>query len=415
MSSLFGQVWFWSLLAFLIGAVLTWALLVRPAQQRVQQLERHPADDPRARAPRVDEEPESVYPPRTRPDWPDETRQVPPADVEQHSPTTWLEKDSLPGGAWQGEQQSQEQVDAPSGYARPDAYQQPGGRPGGEEYAGGEDQAGAGHDAYQESSLDALLNPDSSDVDGRLAGFGDEARLEQFDDFTTTIEAVDGYEDLGGAAQPMERGLFEPIAPSEPEPSSFDESERDTERTEWAHQNSFTAQLPAVSAEDEAPPAEEAAAEAEDEPRGDSDIDPITGLPKRRRGASNRIRGGFSPPRPIQPSIRSVTRRTPQQSDVSSGSLFEPVQGEAAHGSDDYAGPPPARNATGPVHPGPFGPGSAMPLPGGDRPDPAYNVKASVTALRYCTEDSPQFPRMIAEVWFASVGDAERVGFRPLS
>jgi len=41
-------------------------------------------------------------------------------------------------------------------------------------------------------------------------------------------------------------------------------------------------------------------------------------------------------------------------------------------------------------------------------------VKGSVTALRYCSEESPRFNEMTAEVWFTSVADAERVGFRPL-
>jgi hypothetical protein len=65
--------------------------------------------------------------------------------------------------------------------------------------------------------------------------------------------------------------------------------------------------------------------------------------------------------------------------------------------------------------PGPFGPGSAMPNPGGGSPSPEFTVKASVTALRYCTEDNPEFNRIVAEVWFKSTADAERVGFRPLT
>ncbi|MCE7005654.1 hypothetical protein LWC34_22900 [Kibdelosporangium philippinense] len=91
----------------------------------------------------------------------------------------------------------------------------------------------------------------------------------------------------------------------------------------------------------------------------------------------------------------------------SSRSLFEPVlpvpgeQGEEA--GDEF------------VPPGPFGPGSAMPLPGGGAPAPEFSVKASVTALRYCTQDNPQFDRIVAEVWFRSPSDAERVGFRVLS
>ncbi|GAA4299080.1 hypothetical protein GCM10023148_57660 [Actinokineospora soli] len=66
------------------------------------------------------------------------------------------------------------------------------------------------------------------------------------------------------------------------------------------------------------------------------------------------------------------------------------------------------------VPPGPFGPGSAMPLPGGNSPSSEYRVKASVTALRYCSPESPKFDRTVAEVWFRTVADAERVGFRPL-
>jgi hypothetical protein len=56
-----------------------------------------------------------------------------------------------------------------------------------------------------------------------------------------------------------------------------------------------------------------------------------------------------------------------------------------------------------------------MPRPGGGRPGDGFEVKASVTALRYCTEESAQFPKMVAEVWFRTAEDAERVGFRPLS
>jgi hypothetical protein len=88
-------------------------------------------------------------------------------------------------------------------------------------------------------------------------------------------------------------------------------------------------------------------------------------------------------------------------------SLFEPVVPVPAHEESD--------EDDGVVAPGPFGPGSAMPLPGGGSPAPEFNVKASVTALRYCTQDNPQFDRIVAEVWFRSPSDAERVGFRVLS
>ncbi|WP_007026094.1 sunset domain-containing protein, partial [Saccharomonospora iraqiensis] len=91
------------------------------------------------------------------------------------------------------------------------------------------------------------------------------------------------------------------------------------------------------------------------------------------------------------------------------GSLFDPTP--AGGGNPPARGNPGSSERT----PGPFGPGSAMPLPGGERPSPDYTVKASVTALRYCDERSPDFPKMVAEVWFRTPEDAERVGFRPLN
>ncbi|RLK60713.1 hypothetical protein [Actinokineospora cianjurensis] len=107
-------------------------------------------------------------------------------------------------------------------------------------------------------------------------------------------------------------------------------------------------------------------------------------------------------------------------------SLFEPVLPAGDAEAAKPAPPPPNRlrgartlqqtpSGVDPfVPPGPFGPGSAMPLPGGRSPSSEYTIKASVTALRYCAPDSAKFDRTVAEVWFRSVADAERVGFRPL-
>lgn len=95
-----------------------------------------------------------------------------------------------------------------------------------------------------------------------------------------------------------------------------------------------------------------------------------------------------------------------------SRSLFEPI----VPASDGAPAPPPPnklRDGNGGGR-GPFGPGSAMPLPGGASPSPEFTIKASVAALRYCTPESPQFGRTVAEVWFRTAADAERVGFRPV-
>ncbi|GLZ40033.1 hypothetical protein [Actinokineospora sp. NBRC 105648] len=122
--------------------------------------------------------------------------------------------------------------------------------------------------------------------------------------------------------------------------------------------------------------------------------------------------------------VTSSAPRTPDRE----RSLFEPILPADEAAAEAKAVPPPPHRLRGArtfqqsssgvdpfVPPGPFGPGSAMPLPGGRSPSSEYTIKASVTALRYCSPDSPKFDRTVAEVWFRSVADAERVGFRPLA
>lgn len=92
-------------------------------------------------------------------------------------------------------------------------------------------------------------------------------------------------------------------------------------------------------------------------------------------------------------------------------SLFEPI---IPAGAGPTVPPPPHRLRGEGNGKGPFGPGSAMPLAGGASPGPEFTIKASVSALRYCTPDSEKFDRTVAEVWFRSAADAERVGFRPV-
>jgi hypothetical protein len=94
-------------------------------------------------------------------------------------------------------------------------------------------------------------------------------------------------------------------------------------------------------------------------------------------------------------------------------SLFEPIIPATDEGMSTPPPPHRLRQGSGGGR-GPFGPGSAMPLPGGASPSPEFTIKASVAALRYCTPESPQFGRTVAEVWFRTAADAERVGFRPV-
>ena len=141
-------------------------------------------------------------------------------------------------------------------------------------------------------------------------------------------------------------------------------------------------------------------------------------LPVRRPGASRlaqRVRSSDTPffgEQPAAAKAEPQQQQQPQQQAQPEGgrSLFE------AYIPPEEAPPqPPGQTAAGSfVPPGPFGPGSAMPLPGGGAPSPEFQIKASVTAQRYCTPESPQFGRTVAEVWFRTAADAERVGFRPV-
>ncbi|MEU6641097.1 hypothetical protein ABZ863_00945 [Saccharomonospora sp. NPDC046836] len=363
--SIFGQVWVFSAIAFVLGAFLAWLFLVRPAQRRIRELERRlAAREATPMATRVAAPVPRVAAAPTEPDEPvapmPSTRQFQAAEPEpaeltrQLSPVTdWPERDSLQG--------------TPSRHAEPDAAEEE-------------------KDDFHLADQPWDLEPERQDVTSVLDP-DDSMRSEPYGEATQHIEAQpepapERPETLRGPS------LFEPVpydADEEPDPEPRD------------------AELP-----DDTPPVY-AFSDPDAVPEPEEAIEQTQVLPKRQRRKPPL--GGFEPPRPIQPSIRPVARRDPEpEGSGLSGSLFEP--------SVAPGGAPPARELTpsdGELPAGPFGPGSAMPLPGGGRPAEEFVVKASVTALRYCTEDSSQFPRMVAEVWFRTPADAERVGFRPLS
>lgn len=188
---------------------------------------------------------------------------------------------------------------------------------------------------------------------------------------------------------------------AEPEPGSLFDPDHTPETARTQEAGSAFAPFAAS----EPPPYAFGGEEPEQPADEDAGTETTQLLPRRqpRRSAQ-----AFDPPRP---SMRTVERREPVRPEEGgrSGSLFEP--GPRAANVPTSA---PARGQSPSVPPGPFGPGSAMPRPGGGKPSEEFTVKASVTALRYCGEDSSQYARMVAEVWFRSAEDAERVGFRPL-
>jgi hypothetical protein len=137
-------------------------------------------------------------------------------------------------------------------------------------------------------------------------------------------------------------------------------------------------------------------------------------LPKRVPGKPrHQIPFGVQPSETPEPAPAAPATTVAEEVPDSPRSLFEPIVPAADEGTSTPPPPHRLRQGSGGGR-GPFGPGSAMPLPGGASPSPEFTIKASVAALRYCTPESPQFGRTVAEVWFRTAADAERVGFRPV-
>ncbi|MEV4051682.1 hypothetical protein AB0J55_10885 [Amycolatopsis sp. NPDC049688] len=393
--SIFGQVWLWSLAAFFVGAVLTWLVLVLPLRKNVRKLEsalaQAHADAARTPAnagaeafsrpePRFEPEPT-----RQETSYPGTLVAAPPIhrdDVHDDIDEDFAELDAQVPTRVPPEPEPEPQPDEDDPY-----------RTAATQFLTPVDELEQ-VDAYHAPATEYLA-PD-----------------EEPEPVSPALSRLEQPESAAGS-------LFQP--PGEETPDWFDHEPR-SERSAFEEPVERTRYLGSVGKDE---PEEEAEAPqyafGGDVADGELDVPAETPaeatqvLPKRQPREA--VRGGFDAPQPIQPSMRTVERREPDLSGAHSGSLFEPsVQPNQAAAAIAAPEPPPARQAAGDsVPPGPFGPGSAMPRPGGGAPSDSFAVKASVTALRYCTEDSTQFPKMVAEVWFRTAEDAERVGFRPLS
>jgi hypothetical protein len=418
--SIFGQVWLWSLAAFFVGAVLTWLVLVLPLRRSVRRLEsalaQAHADAARTPANAAGLVTDVFARPERRPE-PEPSRQETsyPGTLVAAAP---INRDDIHDDIDQDFAELDAQV--PS---RTPPVPEP------EPALETEDfpqvvPESADDDPYRSAAtqfLTPVVEPEPTDPYGAPATEY-LAPDEEPEPASPALSRLDP--DAGGS-------LFQsPAAETHPpdwfdhEPSSQRSAfEEPVERTRYIgeHPGSVRGDEPAEEPEPQETPQYAFGGDVAN--GGELDVPPETPaeatqvLPKRQpRGT---VRGGFEAPQPIQPSMRTVERREPDLSGGHSGSLFEPsVQPNQVAAAAVAAAPepPPARQAAGDaVPPGPFGPGSAMPRPGGGAPSDAFEVKASVTALRYCTEDSAQFPKMVAEVWFRTAEDAERVGFRPLT
>ncbi|SFW47586.1 hypothetical protein [Amycolatopsis australiensis] len=410
--SIFGQVWLWSLAAFFVGAVLTWLVLVLPLRKSVRKLEsalaqahadaaRTPANAAAAPGTEVFARPEprpEPEPTRQETSYPGTLVAAPPMrrdDVHDDIDEDFAELDSqVPPGT---------HPDPDDAFRpEPDAAFRPEPEP----------EPDAAHRATETQILTPVAEPQPEDPYRAAAS----EYLAPEEEPAPAVSRLEQKLDPEAAAG----SLFQPPAEDVPVPDWFGQ-DTPAERSPFEEPVERTRYLGSVGAEEteaKEPPqyafgGDDTTADSELGVPEETPIEATQVLPKRQPREA--LRGGFVTPQPIQPSMRTVERRETDLSGAHSGSLFEPsVQPNQAAVSAPE--PPPARQVAGDsVPPGPFGPGSAMPRPGGGAPSDGFAVKASVTALRYCTEESPQFPKMVAEVWFRTAEDAERVGFRPLS
>ena len=413
--SIFGQVWLWSLLAFFAGALGAWLVLVLPLRKTVRNLESalsqahaDAAHTPANAAALVSDPPGTpVFNPDYSPEQP--VSQLPTAPVRRTSfdeiDADFAEFDSS--------------VQASGAYHPPAVEEE-------EEYEAEYPTASEPVTAVEPTLAPELDDPYRAAATQYLTPVGTTPEAEDDDPYRTAAneflrpEEAEPLSPLESRLEPGE--LFQTPDPAHSaDPDWFEEAAPVAERSAFEEpldRTQIISDYPGKAEDEET--ATGGILEVPDEPPApevpeETPMESTQILPKRQPREAPR--GGFEAPRPIQPSMRAVERREPDLTGGHSGSLFEPsVPAGQPAASLAAPEPPPARQTTAEaVPPGPFGPGSAMPRPGGGRPGDGFAVKASVTALRYCTEESAQFPRMVAEVWFRTPEDAERVGFRPLT
>ncbi|WP_216210632.1 sunset domain-containing protein [Amycolatopsis aidingensis] len=415
--SIFGQVWLWSLAAFVLGALLTWLLLVRPAQSRIADLERRLAAAPTPERGQLHQDPEPTL-----------VQHQPAAASSGDGPG--LDPDALPGVPEPAEETAAERTRF-VGPVEPQPQPQ---------WLEQDSFAQAGRDADEPTEYRYAEEPPRyGDQDEEYGQYEPYGQYDQYLQETHPDEEAEQAWDSTQALSVLEPGQedqyeYEAARPEpepEPEPrerqpaSLFTELpayEYVDEDSDYNDYNGDAGYRDYGQHEDQ-PEQQHAEYEGEQpgEPPAETPSPPDTTQVLPKRQPREVPRGGFDQPEPIQPSMRTVSRRepAPEVEGTHSGSLFQPAVPAGPAAEQPGPVPPPARDHVpeegGALPSGPFGPGSAMPLPGGGSPAEDYRVKASVTALRYCTEDEPRYPNMVAEVWFRTPADAERVGFRPLT
>lgn len=461
--SIFGQVWLWSSLAFLLGATLCWALVALPARRRVGELESELTSRVR----------------RYAAEWDDSDRR--PGEDDRYDEY----EDRRPAESSQQEDASGESLTRAYALARTHGVTEGATERGRlrplPEPAGIRDALDGGPVAPPEtdtadteladgprSAATQYLNVSSTDLGGSMleaspevvsqtenrGWFDDEGnerngpahaateprdvRLVDDEDhasagggtvFTQQTQPIPGelirrldengtadalVDDLEGEDPGRPVGESEPVGASEPRfgrgGTVTSPPTPDTESTGPAHSAQGQTEVMPVQP---AAPAE--VVSAPDPTRRGAEQKIMPGVTVHADSANNPLPKRVPSKPPNRTPFGVTTAPMPERGGGTttdsepSRALFEPI----VPAGDEPAMPPPHG-----VHGGngrsPFGPGSAMPLPGGASPSPEFTIKASASAMRYCTPESPQFGVTVAEVWFKTSADAERVGFRPV-
>lgn len=496
---IFGQVWLWSSLAFLLGALLCWGLVALPARRRVGELEaelaararRQPSEEPR----RPTEGEREEYDPRrllTGGDRDDRDRDQEQLDAQNASltrayalsgtrgdppPQSAGIRSALDGALGTAPETDTELSDGPRSSATQyinvsgsSTLEAPPEVPAQEPNRGWfddrerreEESAGATTVLPQVPAepVDSRLVDDDVDgpddggtvftqrthpIPGELIRQLDdsqpaEAQEQRSEPAHALVEEpadalVDDIEDEEEPAEPTI--LAEPVATGESKHQLVEdpavtsiltptaEPEAEPLVTESAHGgDDRTEVVPAHTAEEENAAVSASGrrgAVSDESTPGAEEPKIMPGVTVQAEPTKSKLpkRVPSKPPRRTPFGVQTTSPAAPAPSSEPAGeenaneasrSLFEPI----VPAGDGPAVPPPPHRMRGVANGrGPFGPGSAMPLPGGGSPGPEYTVKASASAMRYCTPESERFDRTVAEVWFRSAADAERVGFRP--
>jgi hypothetical protein len=472
---IFGQVWLWSSLAFLLGALLCWSLVALPARRRVSELEaeltartrRQPPNDPRRP---VEDEREDYDPRRLRTGHDQESQDRPPGPLTRAYAQSGTRGDaSSPIGVRHGleapAETDTELSDGPgssstqyldvAGSSKLEAPSEAPSRQGDRGWFDDKERRGEDSPAVTTVLPQVPAEPvDSRLVDDDVEGPEDGGTvftqrthpipgelIRQLDDSTPEapeprlesrsepahalvddIEDIEDEEEAAGI-------LAEPAATGESKHQLTEASAVTSTLTpavepleagpaHGAHDR--TEVVPAHTAEDEREAVSESGrhgAVREHSTPGTEEPKNMPGVTVQAEPTKSKLpkRVPSKPPTRTPFGVQTTSPATPmgnaESASDSSRALFEPI----VPAGDGPAVPPPPHRMRGVANGrGPFGAGSAMPLPGGGAPSPEYTVKASASAMRYCTPESEKFERTVAEVWFRSASDAERVGFRPL-